>query len=337
MLTLFAHETSRLEELRERAEEASEAIAQIILEETATRQITRRTAEAELLYEMACRLDGAATEADLGRRAARALTEILRCERVSVWLLDGIHPVLLGKEGKPCRFFEAHKPDGLMGWLESGATPVLAFKAAESIDVEPSHLARERVGSYISVPIRAGDTVLGIICCAASASGALGRRDAETLFDIAAELGNALSRARGTKRPGLGLVSVHEFQREVLDTKSEQACLVYLEPLHFAELEPTLGKPSIELAARQLGLLIRRNLPERARVCRKADSSFVALLPEMSLQQAETWGNEISALAAMRKFERAPGETPIPLALRVKTADLTLKPEASIREASEIA
>jgi GGDEF domain-containing protein len=327
LLTLLASDPSKIEELRVRADEASEAVAQILLEEQALRQTLRRMHEAELLYEMACRLDGAATEADLGRRTARALAEILPSDRISVWLLDGLRPILVGKEGRPCRSFESYVPNALEGWLAEGAPPILAYDAGKSEILDANEMVRERIGSYISVSIRSGDAVIGFISCAAPATGALGPRDAETLFDVAAEFGNALSRMRGEKRPGLGLVTAHEFQREVLEIPNEKACLVYLEPMHFEELEPTLGRPTIELAARQLGLLIRRNMPEQARVCRKSDGSFVALLPGYSLQAAQLWGHEITALASMRTYDRAPGEAPIPLAIRAKAADLSQKPE----------
>src|SRR5438034_2897274 len=104
---------------------------------------------------MVCRLDGAASEADLGRRAARALTEILNPDHISVWLLDGARPILAGKEGKSCTLFEGYKfePIGIEGWLNAGAPPILAYDTAQSQILDTTQAAKDRVGSYVAVPI----------------------------------------------------------------------------------------------------------------------------------------------------------------------------------------
>lgn len=339
LLSAFANGSEKLEQVRERAEEAAEAVAQILQEDALQKRLYRRAAEAELLYEMACRLDGAATEADLGRRAARALSEILRADHVGIWLLDGESPVLAGKEGKPCRLFEEHNfsPVGLEGWIRAGAPPVLAFDVVSSNALNGAGALKQRFGSYVAVAIRQGDSIAGFITAASSTPGALGPKDAETMSDVAAELSNALAGARAPSPSGNGLVSIAEFQREVIENPAETSCLVYLEPLHFDQLAQTLGRPAIELAARQLGLLIRRNSPKDAGICRRQDGSFVALLPNHTLEQAQDWANEITVLASMRGYERNAGEPKIPLALKARAADLSQKPEKTASVSDEVA
>lgn len=337
MLTLFCANSPDLSELTEKAEEAAETIAQILLEERKHRSILRRLSEAELMYELACRLDGAATHADLGRRAAKALSEIITCQHVGVWLLDKGRPILAGKEGRPCRFFESYAFDepGLAGWLALGAPGVFLPDTTHTAFLETGAAARERIGSYISVAIRAGDEVVGFIAAAASAPGALGQKDLQTLLDVSAELARVLDSKPA--RTAHGLVSVAEFQKEVLEHPADQACIVYLEPLHFEELTSTVGTAALELAGRQLGLLIKRHAPDSAQICRKSDGNFMVMLPDITLQQAEQWANEITALSAMRTLERGDKETAIPLAIRAKAADLSQKPERIAGETSEVA
>ncbi len=340
MLTIFAESHAKLEEMRRRAEEAEQAIAHIVVDERERGRQRRRMAEAELLYELACRLDGVSTEPDLGRRTARALADTLDCGHVGVWLLDGERPILVGRAGRQVRLFEKFRfdPPGLEGWIQADLCPVLAYSTAESDLIDGTAALKLRVGSYLAVPVSEGDRHLGFITAASSGQGALGSEDARVLRDTAAEFAHALSalrdRAEGDAAPTRGLLSVSEFQRQVIELKAERACLVYIEPLHFEESEETVGRAAVEHAARQLGLLARRHAPRDAQICRKGDGSFIVLLPETDLDTAEKWANQISALAAMRSTETSDGRSKVPLAVRARVADLQAKPEEMARGAA---
>ncbi len=328
MLTVVVEDESRLESIRKQGEELSDALAQIIMDERSRRKQIRRQKEAELLYEIACRLDGATTEPDIAKRTAKAVSELIDCDHVGVWTIDGEQAMLLGKHGRDVSLLFDYE-----SWIDGGGKPILAYSTADQTVIDHVSAARKRVGSYIVVPIIDGDTPIGFVTVAASPHGSLTPDDARILFDVAAELAHAWISTRDRHdgahgQPTRGLLTVAEFQRAVLSLTSQQACIVYFEPLRFADMEDEVGRPAIEMAVRQLGLLLRRHAPTHAQLCRKAEGGFVVLVPDTTFAQASSWATEMAALAAMRSVEAPNGGAAIPLAVKARAADLNEKIES---------
>lgn len=343
ILTLFTKDSHELENLRRRAEEASEVIARVIVDEREHAGILRKLRESELLYEIACRIDGAATVTDLSRRVVQVLKDILPECDISIYGLHEGKPTLMAREGRVIKLFETllYRPEGIEGWLLGGGNPIFAYSATNHPDIPTAEALKLRVGSYFLVPIAEGDQIIGFISVSSRMEGTLGREDAKTLTDVATEFAHTLNVLRESKKKGsTGLLPVTEFQKEMIEISNRGGCIVYIEPLRFQELENELGKHTIELAARQLGLLIHRHSPRTARICRKSDYSFIVLLPDTTLQEAQEWANHIMTLAAMRSYDSHTERTPIPLAVRARPADLNARIEdfqkTSITQEAEI-
>jgi GAF domain-containing protein len=322
MLTIIVRDETKLESVRKNAEELSDALAQIMMDERMRKKQIRRQKEAELLYEIACRLDGATTETDIAKRTAKALMEVIECDHVAIWTFDQSKPILLAKGGRDISLFSSFDE-----WLASGAEPIHAYSTAENKWIDHVEATRKRVGSYLAIPIVEGDAAIGMIAVACAPHGSLTPDDAKTVHDVAAEVAHAWTLISSRKESidinsPRGLLTIAEFQRAVVNVASKEACLVYFEPIQFAELEEEVGKPAIEIAIRQLGLLLRRHAPTNAQICRKAEGSFVVLLPEATFSAAQSWANEIAALAAMRSVDAPNGRASIPLAVKARAADL---------------
>ena len=330
MLTVFVDDPEKIEAMHLRADEAAEAIAHIVMDEKERRRITRRATEAELMYEIVARLDGATTQPDLGKRVCKLLQDCLHCEHIGVWALNGSEPLLLAKHGKAIRLFESLRfdPIGLEGWIQKGAPSIAAFSTFDHLFVNQSDAAKLRIGSYLLVPILAGDVPIGFITAGSAPHSALTPDDLKVIRDSAYELAHAFSAINGTSNEqSRGMLSVPEFQDAVVSMNSEQACMVYFEPLKFSEIAEEVGPAAIEQATRQLGLLIRRHAPLDGQVCRKSDGSFIVMLPRTDFAAAETWANEVATTAAMRNLEGAPGIASVSLAVKARVADLDAKLE----------
>lgn len=326
MLTVFAEPGSKLESVRSRADEIAEAVGQVVFDELERANTVRRRDEAELLYEIACRLDGAMTEADLGKRCAKSLHEILRCEHLGVWLVDGVRAILLGQQGRACDLHESLRigEGGIRGWIRTGAPGICAYSTAKSTEVDGTTALKKRFGSYLLIPVQAGDLTIGFLSAGAAPDQALGPDDARILRQVAGELAHAFSAIhyrRGVTTEMHGILSISEFQRALVSASNMRACLAYVEPLQLSELTERVGAPTVERATRKLGLLLRRHAPRDAKICGKPDGSFVALLPGKTLGDAESWTREITALAAMISYD-VPGQADVPMAVRVRVADL---------------
>lgn len=330
MLTVFVKDPEKIEEMHQRADEAAEAIAHIVMDEKERRRITRRATEAELMYEIVARLDGATTQPDLGKRVCKLLQDCLHCEHIGVWTLNGTEPMLLAKHGKAVRLFESlrFEPVGLEGWINQGAPVIAAYSTSDHIYVDQAVAAKARLGSYLLVPILAGDVPIGFLTAGSAPHSALTPDDLKVMRDSAYELAHAFSAINGsTQEQSRGMLSVPEFQEAVVSMDSEKACMVYFEPLKFSDVAEEVGPATLEQAARQLGLLIRRHAPLDGQVCRKSDGSYIVLLPRTDFAAAETWANEVATTAAMRNLEGSPGIAPVSLAVKARVADLDSKPE----------
>lgn len=333
LLTLFSDSLEKIESLRTQAEEASEAIARVVTNEKEWVRFTRRALEAETLYEIACRTDGAISVKDLCNRVSRALSEIIQVPNVGIYLLENSSLKLVAKQGKPSRLFEAilSDPVGVEGWLRIGSPQINAYDTSQSTAIDRAAAVRERTGSFICAAISSGEDVLGLIVVSSSASGVLGPHDARIVGDIAAELGHSITATNSRETHPVGFqttfLTVNEFQRRVLAYAGETVCLAHVVPLRFEELEEELGRTAIEVAVRQLGLVIRRYAPTGSSVARKGDDSYLVLLPGMDVADAERWANSLAAQVSLRSFISGDSETVVPLAVRVRVADLNTLPK----------
>ncbi|MEM4409170.1 MAG: GAF domain-containing protein, partial [Candidatus Caldarchaeum sp.] len=325
VLTLFARTSEHLEEAVRRVEEAETVLARVVAEEIRRQLELSRLQEAELLYELVSHFGGSVSPGDLGSRASCVLREILRCDSVNIWLVEEGRPVLVGSSGKVVRLFETflYPEGGWEGWKTRGFPEILAHSTAEHPLIDPQTALRQRVGSYLVIPLRSLDETLGFITASAVAHGILGKDSARVLRDAGAELARCLEAIlRGDRREGAyGLLTVKEFQKEIQGLKVQPACLAYVEPLHM-EAEEKPGSVLRMRAIRELGLLLRRHAPLEARICKRALGSYIVLLPGYEVELAQRWANELTALSAMRTVESADGTTRIPLAVRVRVADL---------------
>ncbi len=337
VLTLFARTPEQLGEVLHRAEEAEGVLARVVSEEIRRQQERSRMLEAELLYELASHFDGSATPADLGSRASRVLKEILGCDSVNVWLVEGGKPVLVGSSGRVVRLFETflYAEGGWEGWKARGFPEVLAHSTSEHPLIDPQTALRQRVGSYLVIPLRSFEETLGFVTASGVAQGVLGKDSARVLRDACAEVVRCLESIseRERKPRSRGLLTVKEFQSEIQNLNVQPACLVYVEPLHL-NAEQEVGGVLMARVARELGLLLRRYAPIEARICRRATGSYIVLLPGYDESTAQRWANEVTALSAMRSVEGEEGTVKVPLAIRARVADLYRKVE-TLQESAE--
>ncbi|MFN8139676.1 MAG: GAF domain-containing protein [Fimbriimonadales bacterium] len=335
VMTLITDSAEKLEDLVSKSEEIADVIGYIVSDERERRCLVRRAHEAELMYQIACNLDGALTEADLGRRCAQALEDVLTADHIGIWMLDEDRLIAVGRSGKPAPLMDSYSNGGgIQKWLEHGSPQVLAYSVADATVFDSRTGVRYRIGSFIAMPIRVGDEVIGLLTAGASGDGAFHSDDAITLSNVAAELAHAFfsTRERSKLAPQThahGMLSVPEFQQEVTQLKSAAACLVYIEP-DIEETEPNESAVTMQQMTRELTYLARRHAPHNAKLCRKPDGGVVVLLPELEYSEAERWANQISSISNARHVESSTGSGPISLVSKVRVADLNARPEKKV-------
>lgn len=328
VVTLAARRDEDLEPMQERVEEAAEALGAAVQTIAKIERLERRMREAELLYEIHCRLDGATTLTDLCQRTAGALKETLGCDDVNILLLgDGgeEQPTIGGRAGRAVPILENLRfAEGIGEWIASGSPPIAVYDTAASALMDPGVASRLRVGAYILAAFGDPTSPFGVVVASSRTAGAFHSNDSRVVLAVAAELSRV---AEGLTRPehegaGTGLLTHAEFRSAVVGAVRTGGCLLHVEPLHLQRVEEEAGAGAAEQVVRRLGVVLRRHAPSDARILRHDSSTYVVLLAGASREAAERVASHLSAVAAMESVDIGSNEEPVPLAVRVRTADL---------------
>ncbi len=332
VLTLVANTQGDLEEARERAEEAAERISATLRIIQRIQALERRMREAELLYEIQSRMSGATTVEDIGHRTAYALQEILGCDDVNLWTVgeDG-DLVLVGKAGRALPLLEHLTiPGGMERWRENHSPPIAVLDASTTRIVDPATLGRYRIQSFFLIPFGDSANPSGYIVVASKQAGKLQSSDSKILLSVAAELGRLWADRETQSEPAepTGLLTPSQFRAAIVNSLKSGGSLLYVEPTRAEETLQELGAAARQMLVRTVATLLRRHLPDSAKILRTDTASFVALLPNLPKEEAERLAAELTAVAAMHSVDVGEDE-PLPLAIRVRVADLDEKPEAN--------
>lgn len=328
IITLIGRHDADLDPMQERIEEAAEALGgavQIILK---IERIERRMREAELLYEIYCRLDGAVALNDLCQRTAVALKETLGCDDVNILLFedgDGSEATLVGRAGRAVPVLEHLRFEGGIGeWMAEGSPPIAVYDTSRSALMDPGAASRLRVGAYVLAAFGWPSKPLGVIIASSRIPGAFHSNDSRVVLAVAAELSRVAERLTRPEPEGssAGLLTHSEFRSAVVGAVRTGGCLLHVEPLHLRRVEEEAGAGAAEQVVRRLGVVLRRHAPADARILRHDSRTYVVLLTGATREAAERVASHLSAVSAMESVDIGSNEEPIPLAVRVRTADL---------------
>ncbi|MER3414006.1 MAG: hypothetical protein C4341_07185 [Armatimonadota bacterium] len=328
VLTLIARRGEDLETMQERIEEAAEALGGAVHTILRIERLERRMREAELLYEIHCRLDGAVTVNDLCQRTAVALKEALACDDVNILLFAGGNanePTIAGRAGRAVPILENLRFEGgIDEWIAGGSPTIAVYDVTSSSLMDPGVASRLRVGAYILAAFGEPSMPLGVVIASSRIPGAFHSNDSRVVLAIAAELSRVAEQIAnlGQGAASAGLLTHSEFRSAVVGAVRTGGCILHVEPLHLERVAEHAGAGAAEQVVRRLGVVLRRHAPADARILRHDSSTYVVLLAGAGREAAERVASHLSAVAAMESVDIGSDEEPVLLAVRVRTADL---------------
>lgn len=318
---------AKVPDMRRIAEEIAPFLSSLIVEESQKASAESKLRETEVLYEIAVTASGAGTPTSLAARVVRELFPAMDVDHLGVAWLDGEQSILASHAGAGIRFMDAmtfSQGEGIAGWVRSGCPEIHIFNVAEDARCTPEQTLRLRISSYCAVPIQFTDKAYGYISAATHRVGGIDLPVLSMLRTVAAEMGQAISRLHGGAESGVeGLMTANEFQRFV--TETGEGCMVVLETLRKEQLFESFGKPAVDHALRQLAIRMRAKLPQGGALCRRLNGDFAAFLVGCDEAFASSWANEVTTLAAMMALRTPDGRARIPLAVRARVAQVTMK------------
>ena len=319
MVRLSVENADLLQEAQERVEECAAFVSALVARELELSQLQGRVGEAETLYQVSSTALGSETPRTLLSRVIRDLYPTFDAEHLSAHLLDGEESLLVASEGVPMRLLDAMsfaKGPGMMGWLGLGAPDLVLTDTHQDGRCPKEAAMKRRIGSYIYIPIRVNDEVIGALAAGSPRLGGIDDSAVETLKLISGEVGQAIARLEGSAPALCGLVTPAELEMVL---RRDSGSLIVLDPLRKEELTREYGSDALEHCLRRFAMKSRALAPSGSLVCRR-ESDLVVFIPDAEEADAKNWANEAAANAAMTSM-RAPSDgRVIPFALRAKVS-----------------
>lgn len=154
----------------------------------------------QALAALAAALDGAKTLEEAMQLVADRAASILATERISVRLLDPSKTRLLAtaRAGEPMHSapVDWHLGEGLLGWIAKHGRPILSGDAECDPRFIPKPGMKDRMGSFVGVPIIVGARTIGVISAASPDLDRFTHEDEDVLSVIASLCARHLEVAR---------------------------------------------------------------------------------------------------------------------------------------------
>lgn len=323
VMTITARDKDQLFEALESLQNCSSLIASLVIEEQARESMKRRLTEVEVLYAVVANADGAASRSEVAARIARDFQSVLQVEHLAIYAIDDEEPMQLAVEGRELNLVGSmtfENGGGLVGWLNSGS-PELNIADARTSPLLPSEaIVRNRVGSYVVIPIQGDNGPAGFITAASGRIAGIDSTEMATLRTAAAELARLFARPENQVSTDEGMLSPRRFIEAVGKTEGTMVTLI---PLQYKELERKYGKPAMAHAMRTLSLRIRPHVPVGALMCKHPDGLIMVYMGGIDKDAALNWGNDLASKGLGMDLRTPDGTAKLPLQLRVKVATLS--------------
>jgi hypothetical protein len=323
ILTITARDKDQLFEAQESLQSCISLVSSLVMEEQKRDGMKRRLTEVEVLYAVVSNAEGACTKAEIAARIARDFQEVLQVEHLSISAIEDEESRHLALEGRELNLLGSMTFDnggGLLGWLYTGAPEIVISDARTSSLLPSDAIVRNRIGSYVIIPIAGDVGPVGYITAASGRIGGIDVSEVATLRSAAAELSRLFAKPEDHEAIDEGILSPRKFVEAV--GKSE-GVMVTLIPLQFKEYERKYGKPASAHAMRTLGLRIRPHIPVGSLMCKHPDGLIMVYLMGAEKETASAWANDLVAKGMGADLKTPDGSAKMPLQLRAKVASLS--------------
>lgn len=323
ILTITARHRDQLFEAQESVQTCTALIASLVLEEQRRDSMKRRLTEVEVLYAVVSNAEGACTKSEIAARIARDFQDVLQIEHLSISAIEDEESRLLALEGRELNLLGSMTFDnggGLVGWLNTGSPEIMIADARTSSLLPSDAIVRNRIGSYVIIPIPGESGPVGYLTAASGRIGGIDASEVATLRSASAELSRLFAKPEDHEALDEGILSPRRFVEAV--GKSE-GVMVTLIPLQYKEYERKYGKPAVTHAMRTLGLRIRPHIPVGSLMCKHPDGLIMVYLVGGEKDAASVWANDLVSKAMGADLRTPDGSAKMPFQLRAKVASLS--------------
>ena len=323
ILTINARDRDQLFEAQESIQSCIALISSLVMEEQRRDSMKRRLTEVEVLYAVVSNAEGACTKTEIAARIAKDFQDVLQVEHLSISSIEDEESRLLALEGRELNLLGSmtfENGGGLIGWLNTGSPEIIMTDARTSSLLPSDAIVRNRIGSYVIIPIPGENGPVGYLTAASGRIGGIDASEVSTLRSATAELSRLFAKPEDHDAIDEGILSPRRFVEAVGKTEGVMVTLV---PLQYKEYERKYGKPAIAHAMRTLGLRIRPHIPNGSLMCKHPDGLIMVYVIGGDREAVSMWANELVAKAMGADLKTPDGAAKMPLQLRAKVASLS--------------
>ena len=323
ILTINARDRDQLFEAQESIQSCIALISSLVMEEQRRDSMKRRLTEVEVLYAVVSNAEGACTKTEIAARIAKDFQDVLQVEHLSISSIEDEESRLLALEGRELNLLGSmtfENGGGLIGWLNTGSPEIIMTDARTSSLLPSDAIVRNRIGSYVIIPIPGENGPVGYLTAASGRIGGIDASEVSTLRSATAELSRLFAKPEDHDAIDEGILSPRRFVEAVGKTEGVMVTLV---PLQYKEYERKYGKPAIAHAMRTLGLRIRPHIPNGSLMCKHPDGLIMVYVIGGEREAVSMWANELVAKAMGADLKTPDGAAKMPLQLRAKVASLS--------------
>jgi hypothetical protein len=323
LLTISARDRDQLFEAQESVQTCISLVSNLVIEEQKRDSMKRRLTEVEVLYAVVSNAEGACTKTEIAARIARDFQSVLQIEHLSIAAIEDDEARTLAVEGRELNLVGSmtfENGGGLVGWMNSGSPEIMISDARTSSLLSGDAVVRNRIGSYVIIPIPGENSAIGYLTAASGRIGGIDASEVATLRSAAAELSRLFVRPEDHDAIDEGILSPRKFIETV---GKAEGIMVTLMPLQYKEYERKYGKPAVTHAMRTLGLRIRPHIPIGSLMCKHPDGIIMVYLVGGEKESATAWANDLVAKGMGADFKTPDGSAKMPIQLRAKVASLS--------------
>jgi len=242
----------------------------------------------DLTHELQLRLD----LEDLLQLVVDRTASLLDTPRVSIRLLDptGTRLLAVCRAGSPLHLDKDEQfrvGEGLMGWIVEHVQPIRSGRAEQDERFVPKPGMQDRMGSFLGVPLVAGNAVLGVINAVHPGEDAFDASDEAQLRLLAGICSPYVEMARMSRLarvdPLTGALNRRGLEQALeeptADLPEGVLSVVMADLDHFKRVNDTYGHAAGDEVLRQLARLLAQVVRQGDAVVRYGGEEFLLLLP----------------------------------------------------------
>lgn len=302
-------------------------------------QAVRRVREVSLLYDLSRLVQGATDMEQIYQAVVMQVQQVVPCENCTLFLLDAAHSRLEARatRGRVVNLLDHVAFDlgtGISGWVAGRGKPLIIGDLTEEPNLLNVEMIPPRIRSFIAIPLRVQDHIVGVINVSHSRPHAFTQDDIRLLHILAGQAAITIERTEvfhtlETLAITDGLTQIYNrryfqmrLEEEICRSRryDQPLSLLIIDADKFKGVNDHFGHASGDLVLQELARVLKQSVRETEIVARYGGEEFAIILPQTEETAALSAAERVRASVEKHRFYTVDGN-PLRLTVSIGCAD----------------